>query len=117
MNIPDQVSFEQLQKLADSADTQATEQLEPTQENIIAVAKKHVDSAYEELNDPMVHKLMMMYITNMFYHYHLSSSKDCLEKGEIDNAAAWMRDAGQLQVIAKILQGMQLSENDFTCER
>ena len=118
MQIPDHISFKELESLAESAKTEDTSpeiKGDITPDKIVETASNHIDLAYEEVNDPMVHKVMMMQITNNMFQWHMASAQQEVEKGDLESAACWMRDAGQWQVVLKILRDMKITPDDFTC--
>ena len=55
-----------------------------------------------QINDPMVHKAMLIAICNNFIEFHNDVAEKIAEKGDLQRAAAWMRDAGKFQSIVNI---------------
>ena len=110
MNIPDSISSSDLEKLAQ----QAPEGQKDQSELITAAATKYVDKAYEEVKDVMVHKIMVMHIARLMFDWHMHMSSKAIEEGDMPSAAAWMRDAGHLQVLNNIMRNINFGDGDFT---
>ena len=119
MNIPDQISFSDLEALASKASNDQTPSNpdEPSdyQEKICTIAHKYVAEAYKELPDPMLHKVMMLDIITMMFAYHLHMAEEQL-KHDPRCAAGWMQDAGKFQAAHMILSTISMSEQDFTTD-
>ena len=118
--IPDGVSFSDLQALMANAQTEEQAQNpvpsdESFQDKVERIAEKHLQAAIDDLDDPMVHKLMVIQALCNFidWHNHVAQSK--FEEGEFDCGAAWLKDAGKFQACLNILFNVTVGPDDFTC--
>ena len=124
-SIPSGFSNEQLQDLLAKAQVDPAEtthqcigdQLDPEasdyEERITQVAHDSLEFALNQINDPMVHKAMLIAICNNFIEFHNDVAEKIAEKGDLTRAAAWMRDAGKFQSIVNITATVVCGENDF----
>jgi len=117
---PDSISFTELQRFADEAQERTNEQqkepLEPTRENILEAAVKAIDSATDQVPDPMVHKIMILEILSNMVEWHTSVGTKLMNEDETEAGVAWLRDAGKLQSMIGTILNIQLGQNDWTCE-
>ena len=122
-SIPDGFSTKQLQEmLADCRSVPFQEQdnkIDPQSddyvERICDCADKHIAAATEEIQDPMVHKAMMVFLANNFIRFHNRVADELMERGEHESAMAWSKDAGKFQACVNILATVNCGANDFTC--
>ena len=120
--IPDGMSFADLQALIETA--QSEDQVhqqdksddEATQSDIEKCAHQHLAMALEVIDDPLVHKVMLFQILSNFVDWHNKVAHNKFEDGEIECAAAWLRDAGKFQACMNILSNVTVGPDDFTCE-
>ena len=63
----------------------------------------------------MLHKLITLNIVMRFAEWHKTIAKQYLDKGELETAGAWMRDAGKFQAVMDILTSVSLGPDDFAC--
>lgn len=114
-NIPDGISFAQLQEFAKSSTSKKKTTLwdGKTQAEVIKIADKHIQEALSECSDPMVHKAMAIMILKNFLDWHRSAAQECLEKGDASDAAQWMQDAGEILCTARTLLNLEVSHADF----
>ena len=83
------------------------------QERISTAAHDALEYALNQINDPMVHKAMLIAICNNFIEFHNDVAEKIADKGDLQRAAAWMRDAGKFQSIVNIAATVVCGENDF----
>ena len=83
-----------------------------TAEEVCEIAGKHLDAATDEVNDPIVHKVMAMSIIKNMIEWH---TKVGIDQENERSAVAWLRDAGKFQAIMNILTEVTVGPNDFTC--
>ena len=120
MQIPDSVSFEQLNNALNEAPSEPEVQEKGagdyTQEELIETASKYVDEALDACKDPMVHKLMVLMVLNKFIDWHTQVGlKDTL--GHEGTMVSWLRDAGKLQAASTLVMDVSLGDDDFTCSK
>ena len=119
-SIPDSMSFDDLQNLQTEAAKREAE--ETTQENTVLydgktqdelceIAEKHVKTAIQECNDPMVHKVMLLDILNNMIEWH---TRVAMEQENERSQICWLRDAGKIQAAATILHSVTCGPDDFT---
>ena len=117
-NIPDGVSFQELQNLADSAkDPQETNvptfgEQELTRDQILDAVTKIYDDSMEVCNDPMLHKLLIMKCLSNFIGWHTEVGATEL-KGDENVAVHWLRDAGKFQAMMGIITDINVGQDDF----
>ena len=127
-SIPSGFSSEQLQDLLAKAQVDPAEtthqcigdHVDPDaddyQERISEVAHDALEYALNQVNDPMVHKAMLVAICNNFIDFHNNVAEQLAEKEDLDRAAAWMRDAGKFQAIVNIVATVVCGANDFLAD-
>ena len=86
-----------------------------TRDELEALAGNIVDDSLEQCSDPMLHKLITLNIVMRFAEWHKTIAKQYLDKGELETAGAWMRDAGKFQAVMDILTSVSLGPDDFAC--
>ena len=117
------MSFEALKQLLAGAQSEPAEEqdnrIDPESddyvERICDCADKHIAAATEEIQDPMVHKAMMVFLANNFIRFHNRVADELMERGEHESAMAWSKDAGKFQACVNILATVNCGANDFTC--
>ena len=111
-SIPSSFNPEELQELLDA---KKNETGELTSEQMIATAEYCVDRALEEAgaNSAVVHKLMVLMITQRFIEWHTNCSERMFDDDQTNSAICWARDAGKFQAIATILDGITVGPDDF----
>ena len=115
--IPDSFSPEDLAKALASAPKEKAElNGKQYKEMINDLSQKHLSAAYDDLQDPVLHKTMALDVVVMLFNYHMNQSETALEAGNAEAAACWMRDAGMLQSVAHLLTNISVSDKDFTCK-
>ena len=120
-SVPNGFSQEDLQKLLAQAQSEESVESEGCpqdgltdyQQRIIKVAEDRVQSALDELSDPLVHKAMLIIICHRFIDFHNHIGAKYVGTDEAETAAAWLRDAGKFQAILNILASIQCGDNDF----
>ena len=113
-NIPDGISFGELEKLAENApsDNQPDLSFEQRCEQL---SERLLDQAADEIKDPMIHKEMLLEICRRMIHWHTAIGEQMFEKGNEDAGVAWLRDAGKFQAAMAIVHGVTLGPDDWTC--
>ena len=124
-SIPSGFSSEELKNLLSNAQADPTEtthqcigeRVDPDaddyQERIANTAHDALEYALNQINDPMVHKAMLIAICNNFIDFHNHVAEQLVEADDLDRASAWMRDAGKFQAIVNIVATVVCGENDF----
>ena len=105
-NIPDGISFSDLQALAATARDEAQKQEESTDEITICdlsveMFDKSVKSALAEINDnfshPMTAKIQALEALAQLMHWHTEKGEREFANDDIECGTAWLRDAGKIQ--------------------
>ena len=116
-NIPDSFSPEALQELLESAPTDIVDREvddEPNcelHERVVAALE-----AFEEVaEDALTAKAGVMSILDRMVEWHSTVAQSLIERGEVDSAIGWARDAGKFQAALNILQTIQVADDDPTC--
>lgn len=117
-SVPNGFSMSELENMLSKAQSEPTPQPkemgEATREEIEDLTDRLLSQALEEINDPMVHKAMMVNILNNFIRWHDSMAERAIEtKQEPETIACWLRDAGKFQAIANILFTISCGDNDW----
>ena len=124
-SIPSGFSPEQLQDLLANAQVDPDEtthhcigdriapDADDYQERITNAAHDALEYALNQINDPMVHKAMLIAICNNFIEFHNNVAEKISNEDDLERAAAWMRDAGKFQAIVNIAATVVCGENDF----
>lgn len=119
-SVPNGFSMSELQNMLDNAQAEPTpepkEMGEATREEIENLVDKLLSQSLEEINDPMVHKALMVNIINNFIRWHNNMAENALNQGAgIDTVGCWHRDGGKFQAIANILFTINCGDNDWLC--
>ena len=111
--IPDSVSPEELKALL----TPEVPEIEPADlhSQLWQVANKHLTAMYEELSDPLVHKVAAMIILRRFVDFHENVAEDKFGDQKQD-ALAWAADAGRLDLAWALLKETSIGNDDPYCE-
>ena len=117
--IPDSISTEKLEKLHCDAiieeilteDSTPLHKREWSQEDYCRIADE-ITETIEEYGDPMIDKMVIMARIGRLMAFHSEMSTDIPESESIGKLC-WARDAGKLQAIMCILDGICMGENDF----
>ena len=83
------------------------------QDMIIKIATKHCNNAFDELQDPVLHKAMAVCILHNLLCYHQRKAESLAAEGEIESAFMWVKDYGKLQVLIETLKETSISHTDF----
>ena len=118
-NIPDSISTEKLEELHCDAiieeilteDKTPLKDKEWTKKDYLKIVDK-LDDIVEEYCDPVVDKLLLMARIGRLMAYHSEMSTDVPESEAIGKLC-WARDAGKLQAMMCILDGISMGDNDF----
>ena len=117
-SIPDGISFAELQELAKQAPESPSAPKGPydglTKEELLNLAESLVDDAHDKCSHPLIVKLMIINMVSRLLNWHSSAGLDCIEQGEAKAAMFWHRDAGKLQSILCIFEGIGMGPDDFT---
>ena len=117
-SIPDGISFAELQALAKQAPESPSAPKGPydglTKESLLERAESLVDDAHDKCGHPLIAKLMISDMVSRLLNWHSRAGLDCIEDGESKAAMFWHRDAGKLQSILCILEGIGMGPDDFT---
>ena len=123
-SIPNGFSAEDLQRMLAEARPEPSEECtgcpdcddsipDEYADQIMKVADKYLDMATNEVQDPMVHKAMLVLIIGNFIRFHNKLAEVCLEDGMNEQAFAWARDAGKFQAMHNILSTIVCGDKDF----
>ena len=94
--------------------SQPKEMGEATREEIEDLTDRLLSQALEEINDPMVHKAIMVNILNNFIRWHNTMAERAIEtEQDTETIACWYKDAGKFQAIANILFTISCGDDDF----
>ena len=128
INIPNFISREKLEALSEEAPREAAPNLREMfsgdnavdsavmrQAMIEATAEK-MDELDDIFKDPMMMKLAIKYAANALFTWHMKTSEAIAETGQHDVAAGWSRDAGILQSIDVLINGIDCGQNDWIAE-
>jgi len=116
-SIPDGMSFSELVSLLESAPSDVTDapQSDDDEDTLSAlqkIADKHLQLALEEVNDPMVHKLMIMRALSNMVDWHNRMGFSHFEDNDTDIGGAWLRDAGKFQACMDIMMSIKIGPDD-----
>ena len=115
-SVPDGISTEALQALMFESQVSGSAPLaDASPKELVEFVASLVDAGYEQMGTVFAFKLMADYCLFQLYQHHHQAFLSMLEDGETEGAAAWCRDAGQLQVLAKTLQEIHTGPQDFQC--
>ena len=121
-SVPDGLSFSDLKQFAEEAKERESKpkpevptfgDKEYTADKLTDLARKFLNDASDEINDPMIHKIMALEIISNMARWHSDTGARVFED-DSDCALAWIRDAGKFQAIIDILCSINLGENDWT---
>ena len=116
--IPDSISFGDLEKLASGAPKEPTKKEGPyngyTEQGLCEFVSDKLQEMQDAIPHPVVHKVAMMQILDHMLEWHIEASKIQIKNGELDSAGCWMRDAGKFQAIFNILATIGVGQDDFT---
>ena len=119
-SVPDGISFSDLEKLAKQAPEDTSAPKGPyaglDKEELLELAETIVDDAHEKCGHPMIAKVMIMDIVSRLLNWHSQSGLNQSEEGENKSAMYWHRDAGKLQAILCLIDGISMGPDDFTSE-
>ena len=120
-NIPNSISPEDLEKLAQAAVTEddVTDSESPlyggmTEEAIYELVGSSLEDISKACDHPVSHKLACILVINNMIEWHKRMSQSMMEAGEFDAAAGWSRDCGKFQAIMNILFTIEVGSDDFT---
>ena len=116
-NIPSGFSSDDLERLLENAVSEneiSDDRTDMSEERIANLASKICDDANELASGPLLHKVVALTILSRLIAWHSQIGENRHESGDIAGGTAWLRDAGQLQAAAIILQGVCLGPDDFT---
>jgi len=117
-SVPNGFSMSDLENMLAKAQSEPTPQPkeigEATRDEIENLTDRLLSEALEEINDPMVHKAMMVNILNNFIRWHNNMAERAIETEQnTETIACWFKDAGKFQAIANILFTISCGDDDF----
>lgn len=115
--IPDSISPQQLASMQETAPQGAEGDLTAlrfSKEDYIRIAKK-VEDDLEDYGDPMIDKLIIMDRIARLMAFHSEMSVE-VPADEPIGKLCWARDAGKLQAMMCILDGICMGDQDFLYE-
>ena len=115
--IPDSISPAQLAFMQETAPQGAEGDLTAlrfSKEDYLRIAKK-VEDDLEDFGDPVIDKLIIMDRIQRLMAFHSEMSVD-VPADEPIGKLCWARDAGKLQAIMCILDGICMGDQDFLYE-
>ncbi len=119
-SIPDGISFSDLQKLAKEAPEETSAPKGPfdglTKEELLELVDTTVDELHEKCGHPMIAKALIIDVASRLLNWHCQSGLTESEEGENKSAMYWHRDAGKLQAILCLIDGISMGPGDFTSE-
>ena len=115
MNIPNSFSTEDLTNALKKAPKEADvrQSSEEYKSKVIELAEKHLAAAFDELQDPVLHKAMAVIILQNLITYHEKRSVGALGEDAPQVAGLWARDSGRLLAALQVLQTTSVSNEDF----
>ena len=113
-SIPDGISFGELEALAKDAPEEKQPELS-FEDKVRACANRLLDCAADEIQDPMVHKEMLLEICRRMIGWHTAIGEKMFENGNEEAGVAWLRDAGKFQGAMGCVIDVCLGDNDYTC--
>ena len=116
-SIPDSISSAQLASMHETAPEGADGDLTAlrfSKEDYFRIAKK-VEDDLEDFGDPMIDKLIIMQRIQRLMAFHSEMSVD-VPADEPIGKLCWARDAGKLQAMMCILDGICMGDQDFLYE-
>ncbi len=119
-SVPDGISFSDLQKLAKEAPEDTSAPKGPfdglTKEELLELVDTTVDELHEKCGHPMIAKALIIDVVSRLLNWHCQSGLNESEEGENKCAMYWHRDAGKLQAILCLIDGISMGPNDFTSQ-
>ncbi len=119
-SVPDGISFSDLQKLAKEAPEDTSAPKGPfdglTKEELLELVDTTVDELHEKCGHPMIAKALIIDVASRLLNWHCQSGLNESEEGENKSAMYWHRDAGKLQAILCLIDGISMGPGDFTSE-
>lgn len=116
--IPDSISFGDLEKLASEAPKEPTKKEGPyagyDQEGLCDLVNDKLQELQDACPHPLAHKLAVLQILDNMLDWHIQAAEAQTENGDMDSAGCWMRDAGKFQAIHNILSTISVGSDDFT---
>ena len=119
-SIPDSFNIDDLEQLLEDAPLDIVDrpvekqEYESREEEISAIADKALIWATEQVNDPLVHKVMMMNIAARMVEWHTNIGVKMIDDGEEQSGVCWLRDAGKFQSMLDSLCNISVGPEDFT---
>mgnify|MGYP001157083530 CR=1 FL=1 len=126
-NIPDGFSMGELELLAQAAahreevDTDNLSEFTEgplfdgkTQKEVEDIVSGLLALSFDECNDPMVHKIMLLEIITNMIEWHTKQGVEHFDNNETQSGVAWTRDAGKFQAAMGIILSVGVGPNDWT---
>ena len=119
-SVPDGISFADLEALAKDAPEDTSTPKGPydglDKEELLELVDTIVDDSHEKCGHPMIAKVMIIDIVSRLLNWHSQTGLEQAEEGEFKSAMGWHRDAGKLQAILCLIDGISMGPDDFTSE-
>ena len=119
-SVPDGISFSDLQALAKQAHVETSVSDGPydglTKDELLNLVDTIVDDAHDKCGHPMIAKALIIDIVSRLLNWHSQSGLEQSQEGETKSAMYWHRDAGKLQSILCLIDGISMGPDDFTSE-
>ena len=121
-SVPNGFSMSELQNMLDNAQPEPSSEPkaigEASREEIEDLVDRILTDSLKEINDPLVHKALMLNILNDFIRWHNNMAEMSSEQGcPAETIACWLRDSGKFQAMANILFTINCGENDWMCRQ
>ena len=116
-SIPDGISFSDLQALAKDAPEETSAPAGPysglTKDELLELVDTTIDELHEKCGHPMIAKALIIDVASRLLNWHCESGLNQSEEGENKSAMYWHRDAGKLQAILCLIDGISMGPDDF----
>jgi hypothetical protein len=124
---PDSISYSDLQSHLDKAAERTAELKQQiaeerdgpfdghSRQDLNKVARSCVNLAVSEIDDPMVHKVMVCMILDNMIKWHTKTGTTLIKDGNEEAGQAWLRDAGIFQAALFNIMSIELTDEDFIC--
>ena len=118
MNIPDQVSHDDLKKLLEVPDNKPEmDDNEPmfdgyTTAELVSLCQDAKDAVAEKCKHPMAHKVLAMLIIEHFIEFHCDVGARHMDDG-CDRALVWAKDVGKLLAVKRLFADVGFGPDDW----
>ena len=115
-NIPDKISMSNLNELLQQAPSGDAPFGGLSRDKLEALAMQHVNDAGDACDHPLVHKLMALMVFVYLTSWLQRLAEAAVSDGNLEQAAIYMTQVGQLRSAHQLLLTTEISEDDFTCK-